>query len=117
MSLEIDLPDTLKVLCPRVFPDVAKTNTQRPYITWQQIGGDVINPIANDIPDKRNAYIQINVWASTRLEANTLALQIEAALIQSTAFTARPQSALMAAFEDDTDLRGTMQDFTIWALR
>jgi hypothetical protein len=117
MSLETDLVDLLKLQCPRVFPDVAPYGTARPYITWQQVGGDPVNYVDNTVPDKRNALMQINCWATTRLEANALALQVEAALIVSTALQARPQSALVASHEEDTDLRGVMQDFTIWAAR
>ncbi len=118
MSLEVDLFNTLKVLCPRVYPDIAPANTQSPYITWQQFGGNVIKPLANDLPNKRNAFIQVNIWAGTRLAANTLALQAEELLVQSNLFQARPQAALMALpFEDDTGLYGCAQDYSIWALR
>lgn len=117
MSLESDLFTTLQAVCPRVFPDVAPTGESRPYITWQQVGGDVIKPLGQDVPDKRNALVQINCWADTRLAANALALQVEAALITAVQFVARPQAALQAAHDDDTDLRGAMQDFSIWATR
>lgn len=116
MSLESDLVTLLKTLCPRVFPDVAPTDTQRPYITWQQIGGDVITQI-NGLPDKRNAMVQINCWAERRADANALALAVEAALVAATVFVARPVSALVADHDEDTDLRGAMQDFSIWAAR
>ena len=117
MSLETDLVAVLQAVCPRVFPDVAPLATPRPYITWQQVGGDPVNYVDNTVPDKRNALMQINCWATTRLEANALALQAEALLIVSTALQARAQSALVAAHEEDTDLRGAMQDFTIWGAR
>lgn len=116
MSLESDLVTLLKTLCPRVFPDVAPTDTQRPYITWQQIGGDVIRPLVG-LPDKRNALVQIDCWAERRADANALALAVEAALVAATVFVARPQSALVATNDEDTDLRGAMQDFSIWAPR
>jgi len=116
MSLESDLVTLLQTVCPRVSPDVAPTDTQRPYITWQQIGGDVI-PQINGLPDKRNAMVQINCWAETRAQANALALSVEAALVAATLFLARPVSALVAAHDEDTDLRGAMQDFSIWAAR
>lgn len=117
MSLETDLYSLLSSLCPRVFPDVAPGNTPRPYITWQQIGGQVINPVANEVPDKRNAFIQINVWAATRTEAVALALAIEDGMRQSVTFQARPNAAHVASYEDDLDLYGTVQDFSVWATR
>lgn len=117
MSLETELFDTLKVICPRVFPDVAPTNTTMPYITWQQIGGEAPTYLDGSLPDKRCAYIQINVWAKSRMESNSLMLQIEQALCDSSTLIARPQSAMQAAFDEDTESRGSMQDFVIWATR
>ena len=117
MSLESDLKTALEVLCPRVFPDVAPMGTTRPYITWQQIGGEAPAYVDNTVPDRRNAYVQINVWDTTRAASNALALQIEEALITHATLQARAQSALQATMDEDTDLRGCMQDFTIWALR
>lgn len=116
MSLESDLVLLLKTLCPRVFPDDAPANTPRPFVTWQQIGGGVIQPISG-LPDKRNAFIQINCWSDRREEANSLVLQIEAALVASASFVARPMAAFQSTNDDDTDLRGAMQDFSIWADR
>lgn len=117
MSLESDLVTLLKTLCPRVFPDVAPTDTQRPYITWQQIGGDAPVYVEGATPNRRNAQVQINAWADTRAQANALSLQIEAALVAATGMQAQPQGALIAAHDEDTDLRGAQQDFSIWALR
>lgn len=116
MSLEIDLTTLLKGVCPRVFPDVAPAGTPKPFITWQQVGGDVLRPI-NGLPEKRNAMVQINCWSELRLEANALALVVEAALVGASVFVARPLGALVATNDDDTDLRGAMQDFSIWAAR
>lgn len=117
MSLETDLYTVLSAICPNVYPDTAPDNPPRPYITWQQVGGFQISPIANEVADKRNAFIQINVWANTRIEARDLALQIEHAIVVSPLFIGRPQGAFVATMEDDLDLRGTVQDFSIWASR
>lgn len=116
MSLESDLVSLLQSLCPRVFPDVAPADAGLPFITWQQVGGDVIRPLSG-LPGKRNAMVQINCWSDRRSVANELALAVEAALVASAAFVARPVSALVATHDDDTDLRGAMQDFSIWADR
>lgn len=117
MSLETELKTALETICPRVFPDVAPFSTARPYITWQQIGGEAPAYVDNTVPDRRNAYVQINVWDTTRASSTALALQIEAALIVHPVLQARAQSALQATMDEDTDLRGCMQDFTIWAMR
>lgn len=117
MSLESDLVTLLQTVCPRVSPDVAPTDTQRPYITWQQIGGDALVYVEGQVPNRRNALVQINAWADTRAQANALSQQVEAALAAATGMQAQPQGALIAAHDEDTDLRGAQQDFSIWALR
>lgn len=117
MSLESDLVAALTAMCPRVFPDFAPVGTAMPYVTWQQIGGEPLTCLDGSLPDKRNAEVQVNVWALSRLEANTLLLQIEAALCASTAFAATPSSALRSSFTEDEGRRGAEQDFSIWATR
>lgn len=98
----------------RVFPDIGPEGVARPYITWTQIGGRVINPIANEPPGKRNATIQVNVWADTRLTAAELSLDIEDAI---RAIGGRPLAASISLYEPDTKLYGTIQEFTIWGDR
>lgn len=117
MSLETDLYALLLGLCPRVFPTVAPGNTARPYITWQQIGGQSLLPIGNEVPDKRNAFIQINVWDDTYDSAKALALAVEDAMRLATVFQARPNAAHIASYEEDLNLHGTVQDFSVWASR
>lgn len=115
MSIEAQIYGALSSLVSgQVFPDVAPTGTAGPYMTWQQIGGRVINPVANEAPGKRNAVIQVNVWAATRLQAVNLALQAEDAL---RGLGARPQAASISIYEQDTGLYGTIQDFSIWGDR
>lgn len=117
MSLETDLIAALLTQCPRVFPDVAPYGTPTPYVTWQQIGGKPARFLDNTAADRRNAYIQINVWADTRLQASTLARQIEDALCASNALQATPQGEPVGAIDDGDQLRGTVQSFSIWGSR
>lgn len=99
----------------RCWPDVAPAGTARPYITWQQVGGEAPTYVDDTTPDQRNARVQINVWADRRLDAAALALSVEPALIA--ALSARPVGAPVATHDPDTGLRGMRQDFTIWAGR
>lgn len=117
MSLETELVARLQTVCPRVFPDVAPLDTERPYITWQQIGGDAPVYVEAVALNQRNAFVQVNCWADTRAQANALSQQVEQALVTATTMQAQPQSALIAAHDEDTDRRGAQQDFSIWALR
>jgi hypothetical protein len=117
MTLEVDLYNVLKGICPRTFPDFAPVSTTRPYVTYQPIGGQVINPISNEVPNKQNTEYQINVWADRRADASALMLQIEAALRQATAFVARPLSAQVGNSDADIPVYGSSQDFSIWGDR
>lgn len=119
MTIEQALYAVLSPLCPRVFPDVAAFDTARPYVTWQQIGGQALMYTEGAMAANQNAFVQINVWADTRAAANTLARQIEAALVASASMQAEPLSALTGTVEDDIEPRryGAMQDFSIWAPR
>jgi hypothetical protein len=118
VSFEGDLFTLLKAAAPelgsRVYPDFAATSTTRPYCTYQQIGGDVINPIENVAPDKRNSVMQINVWSNTRLEALQISRAIEDAMRAASAFQARPIGAAVADYDADIPVYGCRQDFTCW---
>ncbi len=101
----------------RVFPDFAPISTTRPYITYQQIGGDAPRYIDDNVPNVQNALMQINIWTDSRGEAADLARSIETALIEAPEFVARPASAMIARAEEDLKLYGAIQDYDIWYAR
>jgi len=96
-----------------LWPDIADASTRMPYATFQQVGGQVVNPINGADPRLYAARIQINVWAATRKAANEKMRAIEQAL-RPTPFSARPIGALVALFNEVTQARGAMQDFEVW---
>lgn len=117
MSLETDLFTALSGLVSnRVFPDVAEWGTPTPYITWQQVGGEAENFLESVFVGKRNATIQVNCWAATRVAASALARSAEVTLIESTTLRATVIGALISTYEPDLQppLYGTIQDFGIW---
>lgn len=115
--LEVKLTAALKQLCPRTFPDFAPADTQRPYVTYQQIGGEAPSFVDDTVPTLENAQVQVNVWANTRLEAKSLIKQIEAALTVEAGFQARPVSASASDFDAHVPVYCSRQDFSIWADR
>jgi hypothetical protein len=117
MSLESQVLAVLKGACPRVFPDVAPVSTTLPFVTYQQVGGYAPTFLERASPSKQNAFVQVNVYAKTRPEANALARQIEEALTAAASVQAMPMSALTALYDEDTEIRGTRQDFSVWADR
>jgi hypothetical protein len=102
-------------------PPLARTGgsrpPNRPFATYAQYGGEALAYGDDSVPDKINGYFQINVWATSRMEASGLMRQIEAALIAAAAFQARPLAALRTESEPDLDLYGASQDFSIWSAR
>ena len=120
MSIESLLFSALKGLVGnRCYPDVAPDKTQRPYITYQQIGGDAHGYLGKELPDHEHALVQINIWADTRLAASLVRKLAEANLVAATAFEARPASGPIAQHEPDLTPPGygTRQDFNIWTPR
>lgn len=101
----------------RVYPDVAPEGAALPRIVYQQVGGVSESFIEGSLPDKENARMQIAFWATTRAAAISTAKQAETLILASTAFQAEPIGARISVYEEDTQLYGTMQDFSIWSAR
>jgi len=114
MTFEADLKDTITPVCSRVFAGYAPVATARPYVTWQQIGGNVINPIGNEVPGLRHAEIQINVWADSNRVAMETIRDIEDAMRVASAFTSRPIANAMTSFDADVPVFSANQDFYCW---
>jgi hypothetical protein len=115
MSVEAQIYAALQgLVAGRVFPEVAPELTPRPYITYAQVGGQAVNFIDPTVPSKKHGRFQINVWADTRLAAATLARQVEDTLRVVPALQTTVLGAPVAIYEEDTKLRGTMQDFSVW---
>lgn len=118
MSIESDIFDTLKGLVGnRCFPDFAPVSTQRPYITYQQIGGNALSFVDNGLPSKKHGMFQVNVWADTRASAAAIALQVEAAMAAATVFQSSAINAPVGDFDADIPVYGCRQDFSVWSDR
>ena len=118
MIVETEIYNTLAGLVPgHVWPDLAPLDVARPFITFQQVGGESVGFVEQVLPSKENARMQINVWADTRIQAKTLIKQIEAAMVAATAFQASAEGAPISRYEPDTKLYGSQQDFSVWSDR
>lgn len=98
----------------RVFPDVAPERTVTPYITYQAVGGAPVNFLSGDQPDKQPVRMQVNCWASTRIEASELGAQVERAMRAATELQVEVATGRVATFDETTNYCGTMQDFTLF---
>jgi hypothetical protein len=118
MTIEATIFSTLSPLVDgRCFPDFAPVGTPRPYITYQQVGGDAVVFTSGELGDHENAEMQVNVWDDTRTGANQVAAAVEVALVAATAFCARPRAARVSTPDAAIPVYGTRQDFSIWAPR
>lgn len=98
----------------RCFPDVAPQGTPVPFITYQAVGGEPVNFLSGEQPDKANTLMQVNVWAATRLEASALGAQVEAAIRAAKHLQPEVVTGRVATYDELTSHRGTMQDFSFW---
>ncbi len=113
MSFEVDLRALLLTVVPRVYPDVTPDTVTFPLITYQQVGGEARAFLEKRLPSHKHARVQVNVWSTSRIEANALARQIEKTLIESS-FTVEAYGAFVALYEPAIKKYGTRQDFGIW---
>lgn len=117
MSLETDLVAALQAVCPRVYPNTAPLNAASPFVTYIHIGGPVWRYADNTAADKRMAWLQIEVWATTYAEALSIIRQAETALCASVPLNARPQSEPTTVDGSYEGMYGLMQDFEVVAER
>ena len=116
MTVEATIFTTLKTLVAnRVFPDVAPVGTTRPYLTYQQVGGAAVNFLDPTVPSKKRFRFQVNCWGDTRAQVAALAISVENALRAVTSLQTTVEGAPVASYEPETNLRGSMQDFSFIA--
>ena len=112
--MEATLVDVLEAALGsmKAFPDTAPAGVAPPYCLYQQVGGVPISTFCGGA-NRRNARIQIWIWALTRKEANGKMRAVEDALTGS-ALRAVALDALSASHDDVTGYYGARQDFSIW---
>jgi chaperonin GroEL (HSP60 family) len=98
----------------RVYPDIGPEGVETPYITYQQVGGEPVNFLESSVPSLKNGRFQINVWGDSRLVVANLARQVEDALRTTAALQATVLGGATALYDEETGLRGSMQDFSFW---
>lgn len=118
MTVEADIFDAIKsTVAGRAYADIAKPGVGRPYAVYQQVGGVSVTYLERALASKKNGRFQVAVWATTRMEAAAIGLAIESALVEATTMQATPIGAAHADYDEDTELYGSRQDFSIWSDR
>lgn len=97
----------------RIYPDAAEGDTPMPFAIFQQVGG--ASPVFMDgaLPDKKNARMQVTVWARGRAQASALISEVQVALCAAPVY-ATPLGAPVSHRDDQTGFKGAMQDFSVW---
>lgn len=115
MTAETLIYDALKALAGgRVFPDFAPEGTALPFIVYQAVGGDPMNLLTGEQPDKQRVRMQVSVWASARVEASELGAQVESAIRAAVDLQPEVATGRVATFDEATKYRGTRQDFYLF---
>ncbi len=118
MSVESDIFTTLKGLVgDRCFPDFAPLGTVRPFITFEQTGGDAMHFTDGTLPDKKNGRFEIGVYADTRASCASIALQVEATMAAATVFTATAIHAPISDYASGVNIYSSTQNFNVWSTR
>lgn len=118
MTVEADL---LAVLGPlvsqRVYKLEAPAGIARPYITYQQVGGQTVSFLERAMPSKKHSRMQVNCWADDAATVAALMLSVEAAIVLAGQFQAEAIGAALDVDGSMVDLFGQQQDFGIWSDR
>ena len=115
MSVEDTLYATLGPTCAnRAYPVKAPPGVAKPYLTFQQVGGQAINFVEAEVPGLRNAVFQINCWSTTNAAAKALAIAAEEALIEAVTLQTTVLGAATIVYDEVAQLYGSRQDFSVW---
>jgi len=118
MTVEADIFDALKGLVSnRCFPDFAPLGTVRPFITYEQAGGEALSFIDGTLPDKKHGRFEIGVYADSRAACALIALQVEAAMAASTAFQSTAINAPISDYTSEVKIYSSTQNFSVFSTR
>lgn len=113
MGIEASIKTALApVAGGRTYPDVPPDNPTFPLNIYQQVGGNVINPLEGGDPNKDNARIQIVTWAKTRLAASSTAREVRTAMVFG--LNAILLGAPVSLYDEQTKLYGSRADYSVW---
>ena len=118
MTVESDLYGILKGLVSnRCFPDFAPLGTVRPFITFEQAGGEALSFMDSTLPNKKHGRFEIGVYADSRAACAALALQVEAAMSAQTAFQSTAIHAPISDYASEVKIYSSTQNFSVFSTR
>lgn len=95
-----------------VYFDTAALDTAKPVAIITRIGGNAVNFLEATKPSKRHLRYQINVFATSRLQADSIGRQIEDTLVAQ--FKGYVEGGMVSTYDETSNLSGTRQDFSFW---
>lgn len=118
MTVEASIYATLKGLVGnRCFPDFAPLGTVRPFITFEQTGGDALHFIDGALPDKKHGRFEIGVYTDSRAECASIALQVESVMASATAFQSTAIHSPISDYASDVKIYSSTQNFSVFSTR
>ena len=118
MTVEADIYTALKGLVSnRCFPDFAPLGTVRPFITFEQAGGEALSFLDGTLPDKKHGRFEIGVYADSRASCAAIALQVEAAMAAATAFQSTAIHAPSSDYAGEVKMYSSTQNFSVFSTR
>ena len=118
MTVESDLFGLLKGLVSnRCFPDFAPLGTVRPFITFEQVGGEALSFLDGTLPDKKHGRFEISVYADSRSACAAVALQVESVMAAATVFQSMAIHAPISDYADEVKIYSSTQNFSIYSTR
>ncbi len=89
----------------------------RPFITFEQAGGEALSFIDGTLPDKKHGRFEIGVYADSRAACAALALQVESAMAAATAFQSIAIHAPISDYAPDVKIYSSTQNFSVFSSR
>ena len=118
MSVEADIRNTVKSLvADRCFPDFAPLGTVRPFIVFEQVGGEALSFIDGSLPDKKHGRFEIGVYADSRAACAAVALQVESVMAAATVFQSMAIHAPISDYADEVKIYSSTQNFSVFSTR
>ena len=118
MTVESQIYEVLKSLVGnRCFPDFAPLGTVRPFITFEQTGGDALSYLNGTLPDTKNGRFEIGVYADSRASCAAIALQVESVMAAATAFQASAIHAPISDYASEVMIYSSTQNFSVFSER
>ena len=112
MTIEAELKALLDDLFnDRIIADLAPAKTKLPYMTFGNVGGVPNYTLCGR--GASNTAIQIDVWAASRVEANSLMRTIEQRL-SGAPLWGTSLGSFVAQSDEPTKSYGCRQDFSFW---